>query len=77
MALGRKLAAATSRRKPPPGYQHALNEIRSGAGYQWPQKVLHDGAMNPAGTGPFRRPRRGRTRPTPGARSRRGGPTVD
>jgi hypothetical protein len=77
MALGRKLLAATSRRKPPPGYRHAQNEMRSGSGYQRPQQVLHDGSVNPKGTGPFRRPSRGPTRRTPGARSRRGRPTVN
>jgi hypothetical protein len=77
MALGRKLLAATSRRKPPPGYRHAQNEMRSGSGYQPPQKVLHDGSMNPKGTGPFRRPRRGRTNPTPGSVLRRRNPTVN
>jgi hypothetical protein len=77
MASMYTLARAMARRRkpPPPGYRHAQNEMRSGAGYQRPQQVLHDGAVSPAGTGPFRRPRRGRTNPTPGSVLRRRNPT--
>jgi hypothetical protein len=54
------------RRRPPqpPGLRHYLSERHS---VPAAQQVLHDGSVSPAGTGPFRRPRRGRTRPTPGS----------
>jgi len=76
-ALLKAFQTSRKKRKPPPGYRHALNEVRAGAGYQPVPVVLHDGAVSPAGTGPFKRPRRGRTRPTPGSRSRRGRPTLN
>jgi hypothetical protein len=49
----------------PPGIRHFLSERHS---VPAAQHVLHDGSVNPAGTGPFRRPRRGPTRRTPGSR---------
>jgi hypothetical protein len=67
------------RRKPPPGYQHFFNEMRGGSGRQAPQQVLHDGAVSPAGTGPFRKSKDSqrlptRTNPTPGSVRRRRNP---
>lgn len=57
------------RRKP--GYDHFFNEMRSGSGRQAPQNVLHDGSVNPRGSGPFKKSKRSRgTRPTPGSSSR-------
>ena len=68
------------KRRLPPGYQHFLNESRSGA-YQAssPPYFYHDGAVSPAGTGPFKRSKRSRglptnTRPTPGSAYRRNNP---
>jgi hypothetical protein len=59
-------AYASKRRKPPqsPGLRHYLSERHS---VPAADQVLHDGSVSPAGTGPFRRPRRGRTPPTPGS----------
>jgi hypothetical protein len=68
------MAYARRRRKPPqppPGVRHYLSDRHSGPA---PQQVFHDGSVNPAGTGPFRRPRRGRTNPTPGSVLRRRNP---
>jgi hypothetical protein len=65
------------RRKP--GYDHFFNEMRSGSGRQAPQNVLHDGAVSPAGRGPFKQSKGSQglpthTKPTPGSVRRRRNP---
>jgi hypothetical protein len=79
MASMQSIAQAMARRRKPPqslgSGSHGQYFIPGLGDYGRQQNIrayqarhpLHDDAVNPKGTGPFRRRRRGRTAPTPGS----------